>query len=209
MFTSMTGLLVMIPQCVKNLHGPIRSLKQEDHEPNSGGFNKVILAPSKLLWLALVDCIIVIIFIILSAGSGSILMSVTFAMIVIYFLYLGIPFGSLTSTLSRACEDLTTEVGSYERAIGLLARYEDLKKSSQLGMFTVSSSCALITITNTYYTFVILVYKCYGPTSMFMYLLYSVLTSFQAKAFATFFCFIACSADECYRSMTGLSKHLR
>ena len=138
-------------------------------------------------------------------------MSVTFAMFALYFLYLGIPFGSLTTTLSKACEDLATdyEAGSYDSAIGLLARYQDLKKSSQLAMFTVSSSCALITITNTYYTFVILVYKCYGPTSMLEYLLYSMLTSLQAKAFAIFFCFMACSADKCYRSITVLAAHLR
>ena len=118
---------------MKNLNGPIRSLKQKDHEPNSGGFNQDILAPSKLLWLALADCIIVMI---LCAATRSILMSVTFAMFALYFLYLGIPFGSLTTTLSKACEDLATdyEAGSYDSAIGLLARYQELKKSSQLAM---------------------------------------------------------------------------
>ena len=202
------GFVVVIPQCMASFKNYING----DYEimrmlPGDEVVTSNMLPPSKLIWIAFIDCLILAI---LSVITDSVMMTsvMVYFFASIYLPMLGVLFGCLTKTFSNECKAIGNVIrkNSFEKASDLLLQYKVLKRASQLCMLTVAGACTFLAIISAYYLMLVMAYSCFGYAKKTIFFLIS---GFQVKMFVVYLSFFANSAHECSESFKGISEQLR
>ena len=213
MMVAQCVLLMMIPHCIRYLQDCCNTDLATGMllHPRGERLIRSIQAPSKLIWVIPLDCALLIALQLSNTagdfGTAMVLASAMMALGIIYFPLLGVTFGCLTNTLAYECKELTAnKFPTYDGAKNLLSKYQELKRASQLSVFTVAATCTFLTILYAYYFVILVAYSCYKANFGIVYLFVNVLC---VKLFAMYFCVIAFDADDCHGSLLTVSKCLR
>ena len=197
--------LSMIPQCIRNFKRYINSEIKNEILTNN------MQAPSKLIWVVFLDCLLLsIVYFILAPTANLTVFTLAMMYLVslVYLTVLGVLFGSLTKTFSMECKavDDSVRLNSFEKATCLLLKFKELKRASQLCLLIVAVACTFITIIAAYYLMVLMAYTCLGGIRTITFFLPAAI---QIKLYVLYLCFFSYGAHECYESFKGVSEQLR